>query len=30
MDVNEDVIDYVADKPEDTLLCPHEYVTEVQ
>ena len=29
MDINEDVIDYVADKPEDTLLCPKGYVTEV-
>jgi hypothetical protein len=28
MNVNEDVIDYVADKPEDTLLCPREYETE--
>lgn len=25
LNVNEDVIDYVADKPEDTLLCPHMY-----
>jgi hypothetical protein len=30
LDINEDVIDYVADKPEDTLLCPKGYVTEVQ
>ncbi len=30
MDINEDVIDYVADKPEDTLLCPRGYVTTVQ
>jgi hypothetical protein len=29
MDVSEDVIDYVADKPEDTLLCPRFYVTSV-
>lgn len=28
MNVSEDVIDYVADKPEDTLLCPREYETE--
>ncbi len=27
--VTEDVIDYVADKPEDTLLCPRLYKTEV-
>lgn len=27
--VSEDVIDYVADKPEDTLLCPHMYKTTV-
>jgi hypothetical protein len=27
--VNEDVIDYVADKPEDTLLCPRMYKTTV-
>ena len=27
LNVNEDVIDYVADKPEDTLLCPHMYQT---
>lgn len=26
-DVNEDAIDYVADKPEDTLLCPRMYET---
>jgi hypothetical protein len=26
-DVNEDAIDYVADKPEDTLLCPKMYFT---
>ncbi len=25
LNVNEDLIDYVADKPEDTLLCPHMY-----
>lgn len=29
INVTEDVIDYVADKPEDTLLCPREYETEV-
>ena len=28
--VSEDVIDYVADKPEDTLLCPRMYKTSVQ
>lgn len=28
MNVTEDVVDYVADKPEDTLLCPREYETE--
>jgi hypothetical protein len=28
--VSEDVIDYVADKPEDTLLCPRMYKTTVQ
>jgi hypothetical protein len=28
MNVNENVIDYVADKPEDTLLCPRMYETE--
>ncbi len=27
--VTEDVVDYVADKPEDTLLCPRMYKTEV-
>jgi hypothetical protein len=27
--VSEDVIDYVADKPEDTLLCPRMYKTTV-
>jgi hypothetical protein len=27
--VNEDVIDYVADKPEDTLLCPRMFKTTV-
>lgn len=27
LNVNEDLIDYVADKPEDTLLCPHMYET---
>ena len=25
LNVNEDLIDYVADKPEDVLLCPHMY-----
>ena len=30
LDVSEDVIDYVADKPEDTLVCPRGYVTEIQ
>lgn len=29
LNVNEDVIDYVADKPEDTLLCPKMYETTV-
>lgn len=29
-DVSEDVIDYVADKPEDTLLCPRMYKTTIQ
>lgn len=28
MNVSEYVLDYVADKPEDTLLCPREYETE--
>lgn len=28
MNVSEDVVDFVQDKPEDTLLCPHEYETE--
>jgi hypothetical protein len=28
--VSENVIDYVADKPEDTLLCPRMYKTSVQ
>lgn len=28
-DVTEDVVDYVADKPEDTLLCPRMYKTSV-
>ncbi len=28
MNVSEDVVDYVADKPEDTMLCPREYETE--
>jgi hypothetical protein len=27
LNVNEDLIDYVADKPEDTLLCPRMYQT---
>lgn len=27
LNVNEDLIDYVADKPEDTLLCPKMYET---
>lgn len=30
LNVNEDLIDYVADKPEDTLLCPHMYQTITQ
>jgi hypothetical protein len=30
VDVNEDVIDLVQPKPEDTLLCPREYETETQ
>jgi hypothetical protein len=30
LNVNEDVIDYVADKPEDTLLCPKMYETTAQ
>jgi hypothetical protein len=30
LNVNEDVIDYVADKPEDTLLCPKMYETSAQ
>jgi hypothetical protein len=25
--VNEDVIDWIADKPEDTMLCPRLYKT---
>jgi hypothetical protein len=28
-DVTEDVVDYVQDKPEDTLLCPRLYKTSV-
>jgi hypothetical protein len=28
MNVSEDVVDFVQDKPEDTLLCPREYETE--
>ncbi len=30
LNVNEDIIDYVADKPEDTLLCPRMYQTMTQ
>lgn len=29
MNVSEDVIDYVSDKPEDTLLCPRLYETQI-
>lgn len=28
INVSEDVVDFVQDKPEDTLLCPREYETE--